>query len=102
MAPKSDPLRIIGSRLQAYLVSMVVLLLLIGICILGAIAGVEGIRRRDYGDFMSPIWFVASAFGAVTLTIILIGMATETIAELLTTRQEYRGKGAIRSRKRLK
>ncbi len=91
MTWKKDPPPIIGSRLQANGIGIVVLLFLIGICILGAIAGVEGIQRRQFGDFMSPIWFVASGFGSVTLAIVLVGMAVETAAEFISTRRKKAG-----------
>jgi heme/copper-type cytochrome/quinol oxidase subunit 1 len=90
MAVKKDLPRIIGNRLQANLVGMVVLLFLIGICVLGVIAGVEGIQRREYGDFMSPIWFVASAFGGVVLAVVFLGMAAGTAAELVESRRKKR------------
>jgi hypothetical protein len=98
MTPKNDPPPIIGSRLQANLVGIIVLLFLIGICTLGAIAGMEGIQRRQYGDFMSPIWFVASGFGAVTLAIVLVGMVAETVAEVIVIRRK-KAEGAAGNRK---
>ncbi len=91
MTWKKDPPPIIGSRLQANVIGMIVLLFLIGICVLGAIAGVEGIQRRQFGDFISPIWFVASGFGAVTLAIVLVGMAVETAAEFIAARRKKAG-----------
>jgi len=91
MTWKKEPPPIIGSRLQANVVGMIVLLFLIGVCILGALAGVEGIQRRQFGDFISPIWFVASGFGAVILAIMLIGMAVETAAEFIAARRKKAG-----------
>ena len=92
MTWKKEPPPIVGSRLQAKLATMLVLTFLIAICIIGAMAGLEGIQKRQYGDFMSPVWFVASGFGAVTLTIVLIGMAAETVAECITTRRKEAAK----------
>ena len=84
-----DPPRIIGNRAVANVVGILVLLLLILICVVGAYAGLEHMQRHEYGDFMSPIWFVASGFGAVMLSVILIGLLVATAADLMN---EWRGR----------
>ena len=93
MAWKRDVPPITGNRLVANLVGIFVLLMLIGVCIAGAVAGIRKMQMHEYGDFMSPIWFVASGFGAVVLTIILVGMAAETAAYWASARRKRRAEG---------
>jgi predicted Abi (CAAX) family protease len=70
--------------LAVNLLVMVLLALFILICSAGALKGLAGVQKHERGDFMSPIWFVASALGAVTCTILFAATLTSLLADRLT------------------
>lgn len=78
------------------LVNLLVLLLLLAFavfCAMAALKGLDGVQKHERGDFMSPIWFVASAMGAVTCTILLAATLTSLIADGVATLKRRRSGG---------
>jgi hypothetical protein len=74
-------------------VNLLVLFLLavfVVICAAGAAKGLDGVQKHQRGDFMSPIWFVASALGAVTCTLLLAATLTSLVADGVATLKRSR------------
>jgi len=56
------------------LVLLVLLTLFMTICGIGAVAGLETIRKHEPADIMSPAWFVAGALGVIVCALIMVAL----------------------------
>ncbi|MDB5669564.1 MAG: hypothetical protein JWO25_523 [Alphaproteobacteria bacterium] len=54
------------------------------ICVSGALAGLDSIRKAQPLDFMAPAWFVASAMGVVCIALISVAFVVEIARDLLS------------------
>jgi hypothetical protein len=75
--------------LPTMLVVLGLLVLLLILCLLGATAGFESLRMRQSMGLMGPVWFVASALGALIIGFIFLGMLATLTIEYV---QEWRAR----------
>ena len=79
--------------LAVNLLVMFLLAVFVVICAASAAKGLDGVQKHQRGDFMSPIWFVASAMGALTCTLLLAATLTSLIADGVATLKRRRTRG---------
>ena len=75
-----------GSPLAGYgpgtrIVVLILLVMFIAVCAAGALAGLRSIDSHATMDFMAPAWFVASVIGALSCSLIFVGLLTEIVAD---------------------
>jgi hypothetical protein len=79
--------------LSVNLLFIFLLAIFIVICAAGAAKGLEGVQKHERGDFMSPIWFVASALGAFTCTLLLAATVASLAADGVAMLKRRRTRG---------
>jgi hypothetical protein len=87
MRRKHSTASLAGHGLAVNLSLLVLLGLFMIVCVAGAAAGLEGIRKDQPLDFMAPAWFVASALGAVSIALIAIALIVSMVGEILAKRR---------------
>jgi hypothetical protein len=74
-------------------VNLLVLLLLVAFalfCAMAALKGLDGVQKHERGDLMSPIWFVASAMGALTSALLFVAMLASLAGDAMARRRRTR------------
>src|ERR1043165_7068109 len=71
-------------------VLLLLLLLFMTICAIGAWSGIDAVRRNQPVDFMGPAWFVASALGFVVMAILVVALLVSIVHDAAAKRRRRR------------